>query len=403
MAAAGRDEAARLRSQSLTIALLCASCDGVLFLLVVGAEISRPPVWMTLLVVLAVDGALALPARTAGKVALAQGFVRVAAAAVLAGQLPAGDTSTGNAVGLAVAGYRAGAWLTGARAWGAVAALAAGMTGAQVVERDVQVLPAVITTVANTLIPWLMGRYTMLRAGYLDELRQQLQAQRRREQEAMNRARLEERGSLARDLHDTISHHVSAIGVHAAAARLGLPAQEGNQLLRQSLGLVESSSGAAMSDLRRMLDLLHRQDLDAEVRQPGLGNLPDLVAGSRSAGLDVRLETDGLWPARLPASLDVAAHRIVQELLTNALKHGSGPYALRIQQSAEALLLTGSNAVAAPASEPPVGGRGLDGIRHRAHLFDGAVSAGPSEDGREWHTDIRLPLAAPHEAPRAGW
>jgi signal transduction histidine kinase len=391
------DENVSLRRQSILIALICTTVDGAIFyVLDVSGQPLIPALWLAATAIALVDLALALPAATAGWVALAHGVVRCGVAVLLVSATGVSDGGLGNATGLVMAGYRAGAWLRGWRSGGALAALMIGMTGAQLVQSfdpaGGNTVPSnILTTVSNTLLPWLTGHYTTTRSGYIDKVERQAEAERQAAAQTLTAVVAEERGAIARDLHDTISHHVSAMGVHAAAARLGLAAGTGPDKLKTALGQVESSSLAAMSDLRRMLDLLYDDHRD-EVRQPGLRNLDELLDGTRAAGLPVQTRVQGLQPARLPDSVDVAAYRVVQEILTNALRHGGDTLDLRIDQDDTYLVITGSNPVSAVATPSPGTGRGLDGIRHRANLFSGTVETGPAPDGLTWRTRVSFPL-----------
>ncbi|NIZ91372.1 sensor histidine kinase [Kineococcus rubinsiae] len=411
---AGTDEDTGLRRQSLLIAALCTAGDGVLFGLAISSvpgsgALSSPLTWIAAAAVLLADLALALPARTAGAVAVVHGVVRCATALLLWQASGVQDLGTGNSTGLVVAGYRAGAWVTGRASWVALAALALGMTGTQLVQGrgpgggpvTAAVAVAVVTTVANTALPWLMGRYTTGRAGHIEEVERAAADERRRAQEDLSRALTAERGAIARDLHDTISHHVSAIGMHAAAGRLALTTPDstgsprrGNDLAARALDHVETSSGSAMSDLRRMLDLLAGENADG-ARQPGLADLDELLAGSRRAGLDVTCEVAGLDAGHLPQSVQLAAYRIVQEVLTNALRHGRGELDLTVRQESRALVVVGVNPIAAAPAGTPGGGYGLAGIRRRAEVFGGTCTSGPAADGRTWSTRATLPLEAP--------
>lgn len=409
------DEHAGLRRQALLIALLAAAGDGVLFVLAVGslpATAAAPAalLWGVGAVVVAADLLLALPARTAGWVAVVHGVVRCATAVLLWQLTGDRDLGTGNSAGLAVAGYRAGAWAVGWRSWTALAALALGMTGAQAVEltggsvgagaASGAAAAAAVTTVANTVLPWLMGRYTTGRAGHIEQVERAADERRRAAVAEVERARTAERGAIARDLHDTISHHVSAIGVHAAAGRLALAAADGAGAEERrpalvSLQHVEGASSAAMADLRRMLGLLARGSDDG-ARQPGLADVDALLEGSRRAGLRVDVETPGLDPARLPGSTQLAAYRIVQEVLTNAHRHGDGTLHLVLRQSDTALTVLASNPVAAGERRSADGsGRGLAGMAHRAQLFGGTATAGPADDARTWCTRVDLPVVGP--------
>ncbi len=396
----GDDENAVLRRQSLLIAIGCVIADGAPFLLNVSQHPPHPAVWIAGLAILLADLALALPARTAGPVAVAHAVVRVAVAVLLLAVVGDRD-SIGNATGLVVAGYRAGAWVPGRRSWWALAALVTGMTVTQVIQGFDGTAENVLVTVSDTVLPWLIGRHTTGRSGYIADVRRraehierEAEEQRRDAGRALTLAIETERTAIARDLHDTISHHVSAVGVHAAAARLGLksalPATKDRTVT--SLEQVETSSRAALGDLRRMLDLLHGNDSDG-VRQPGLDALDGLVDGSRRAGLTVNLTMDDAIPRVLPRSLNLAAYRIVQEILTNALRHGDGILDLTLTQTADEFRITASNTTSPLAGASSGTGRGLDGIRHRAGLFGGSATSGPLPDAPgTWRTAITIPL-----------
>ena len=386
------DENASLRRQSILIALLCTAVDGSIFyVLNVSGQPLVPVLWVAAVAIALVDLSLALPAATAGGVALAHGVVRCGVAVLLVSAAGVSDGGLGNATGLVLAGYRAGAWLREWQSAGALAALVIGMTGAQLVQ-GFDAGSDLLTTASNTLLPWLTGRYTTARSGYIDEVERHAEAERQSAQQRLTTVVARERGAIARDLHDTISHHVSAMGVHAAAARLGLAAGASPEKVRTALGQVEHSSQAAMSDLHRMLDLLHDDHRD-EVRQPGLRNLEELLDGSRRSGLPLEIRSSGLEPARLPDSVDVAAYRVVQEILTNALRHsGNGSLDLSIAQDDAHLVISASNPIPTTPRPSAGHGRGLDGMRHRADLFAGTVDAGPTPDGLLWTTRVTFPL-----------
>jgi signal transduction histidine kinase len=242
----------------------------------------------------------------------------------------------------------------------------------------------------------LVGRYTTARRAYLDDLERRAENERRDAKTAVDRAVAEERSAIARDLHDVISHHVSAIGVHAGAARLGLRTATTPGAIAESLTAVETSSRSAMVDLRRLLDLLHGDTADTS-RQPGLDNLEDLLDGVRRAGLPARLSTHGT--ARpLPGSLDVALYRITQEMLTNALRHGDGALVeieLRYQEDKVSVIARNGiseTSQTRPDTEQTGSARGLTGIRKRAAVFDGTIAHGPDVEGQQWETTATFPL-----------
>nr|WP_263655308.1 hypothetical protein [Nonomuraea aurantiaca] len=155
---------------------------------------------------------------------------------------------------------------------------------------------------------------------------------------------------------------------------------------------METSSRAAMLDLRRLLDVLHG-DPAAEDSQPGLDNLPELLETLRAVGLRARVTVHGV-PSRLPESLDIAAYRVVQEMLTNALRHGAGGVAeVELRHDRAGLTLTASNPLATRTrARPDSPHRGLQGIRSRVTMFAGSTSYGPAPDGSAWITTVTFPL-----------
>ncbi|EWC60037.1 putative two-component system sensor kinase [Actinokineospora spheciospongiae] len=343
------DTAAALRRESLVVAVLCAVTDASTILLLCPA--AGHSGWGPLALGLTVlaDLALATPARFSGVVAAAHAALQVAGPAMLAGL---GRYQGANETGLLVAGYRAGAWL-GIRE--AVVVLAVLLVGALVgrvgfppseVGGDWRLVA--LHTLTTVVLPWLVGRNTTARRGHQAEVEQRETSRRIEERAAVRRAVAEERTAIARDLHDVISHHVSAIGVHAGAARLALGGPPGP--VGRSLSAVETASRSAMADLRRMLDLLHHGD--AATRQPGLDDLDDLVRVTRAAGLPTRLTTTGV-AVDLPPSVDVALHRVAQEALTNALRHGGGEGAeVTLTRTDTEVVLTIANDLPPDAAPP---------------------------------------------------
>ena len=390
-----RDLSSSLARQAVLVAAVCLIADVAAFLFAGPVSALRPQDWAVLAAIVTVDAALALPARYSGWVALGHAVAMIGAAALLGGSATAGRFSD---AGSLIAGYRAGAWLRGRAAWLALAAMVLGMGGAQLIfglhDSDI----VAVHVLKNAVLPWLVGRYTTARRAYIAELEQRAETQRRDAHAAVERAVAEERSAIARDLHDVISHHVSAIGVHAGAARLGLQISTRPHAVADSLAAVETSSRAAMLDLRRLLDLLHGDRADVS-RQPGLDNLEELIDGVRRAGLATRSSTHG--PARpLPGSLDIALYRIIQEMLTNALRHGDGSgVEIELHYQAASVSVAARNGVAGtvPTRAPTDGGhngaaRGLAGIRQRAALFDGIITYGPQPSGDRWETTATFPI-----------
>lgn len=204
----------------------------------------------------------------------------------------------------------------------------------------------------------------------------------------------QERSRIARELHDLVAHGVSVIAIQADAAEAAL--DHDPELAREPLRAIKTSSREALDEMRRLLALL-RIDEQAGPRnpQPGLGELPGLVASVERAGLPVRLETQGLADHLAPG-VDLAAFRIVQEGLTNVLKHaGTTPTTVVVRYGADAVTVEVTNDK--PAHPPPrartSGGHGLLGARERTAIVGGDLVAGPDPSGG-FTLRARLPRSA---------
>ncbi|ASF13520.1 two-component sensor histidine kinase [Nocardia brasiliensis] len=385
------DVSRSLARQSVIVAVAAAVVDATV--LGFGGVFAVAP-WQTAAAVtciVAADLALAAPPRTAGVVALAHVVVRLLATLLL---IHHGFGPRFADVGFLVAGYRAGAWLAGSTSVLTMLTLCAGVTAARLLARgggSVDWLLLLAGTVSAGCVPWLVGRYTAARGAYIADLEQRAKLRQQEHQVALERVVTEERAAIARDLHDVISHHVSAIGIHAGAARMAL-AGTTNTAATRSLTAVESSSRAAMEDLRRQLDLLHGRDDDGQ-RQPGLADVDRLVEHVRAAGLTVAVSVTGPVVA-LPDSLDITLYRIVQEMLTNALRHGDGAQArLEVTYRPKHVTIRASNPLPyPPAIADNAVPRGLGGMRRRAELFDGKLEYGPDQDGTHWHTEVSVAI-----------
>jgi signal transduction histidine kinase len=244
---------------------------------------------------------------------------------------------------------------------------------------------------------WLLGLFAHNYRAYAARLEQRT-AELERAREALARqAVTEERLRLARELHDVVAHAMSVIavqsgvGAHVADSR---PEEVG-----KALAAIEATSRAALIELRRLLGVL-RQDGEPQASltpAPGLANLEGLLAEVAKAGLAVRLRVEGA-PSPLPAGLDLSAYRIVQEALTNVVKHAGPAHAqvtirYRDQDVTVEILDDGRGAVTS-ASDGRVGtGHGLIGMRERIQAFGGELEVGPRPGGG-FRVAARLPLAA---------
>jgi signal transduction histidine kinase len=212
-----------------------------------------------------------------------------------------------------------------------------------------------------------------------------------REEEARRRLG-EERLRIAREVHDVVAHAMVAINVQAGVAAHVLD-RDPDQA-RSALREIKATSGAALTDLRGTLGVLRDPDGAAPVAPASrLEDLDDLAAGLRAAGVDVTLVVDEL-PA-LPAAVHAAGYRIVQEALTNVLRHAQRPSAVRVHVAAREgsaveieILDDGADAGAVAA------GHGTRGMRERAAAFDGTLTSGPAASGG-WRVTARLPIAPP--------
>ncbi|MDF3300220.1 sensor histidine kinase [Streptomyces tropicalis] len=195
-----------------------------------------------------------------------------------------------------------------------------------------------------------------------------------------------ERAQLAREMHDVVSHQVSLIAVQAGALQVGGPDAE----TRQAAAAIRRLSVQTLDELRHMVGVLRASgSRPTELTpQPSLADLQRLVDGS---GLDAKLDPD--LPADLPPTVQRAVYRTVQEALTNARKHAPGASAaIRIQRTHDTVRTTVTNtAPTRPALPLPSAHHGLAGLRQRAALLGGTLSAGPTEDGG-YRLSLDLPL-----------
>jgi len=231
--------------------------------------------------------------------------------------------------------------------------------------------------------PWAAGR--AIRHRRLNEVRLE------REKADAEAAIAEERTRIARELHDVVAHAISVIVLQARGGRKLLDAEP--EEARQALDAIERTASQALGEMRRLLGLLRESDEElALAPQPTLARLDDLVQGVRDAGLPVELAIEG-EPTELPPGVDLSAYRIVQEALTNALKHaGPAKAHVAVRYGAGELDLEISDD-GAGGDNGDSGGQGLAGIRERAAVFGGDVQAGERPEGG-YVVRARLPYAS---------
>jgi signal transduction histidine kinase len=257
--------------------------------------------------------------------------------------------------------------------------------------------PTVISNALLIAAVWLLGHFVGVRRVYVLQLEERTAELEQARQELARRAVVEERLRLARELHDVVAHAMSVIavqsgvGAHVAASR--------PEEAAKALAAIEATSRAALEELRRLLGVLRQEDEPQGdlAPVPGLADLDSLLAEVAKAGLAVKLQVHGTRPS-LPAGVDLSAYRIVQEALTNVVKH-AGPARAQVvvgyrdQEVTVEVIDDGRGAVTS-VSDGRVGtGHGLIGMRERVAAFSGELEVGPRPGGG-FRVAARLPLAA---------
>lgn len=262
-----------------------------------------------------------------------------------------------------------------------------------------------VETLKNTAlvaIPLVAGCAVRDRRAYLAALVARAEtAERTREEEALRRAE-QERVRIAREVHDVVAHAMVAINVQAGvAAHL---ADRDPRQARDALLEIKRVSGTALGDLRATLGVLRDEGEAAPVRPTsGLHDLDDLAVGLRAAGVQVTLDVDLAGGTALAATVDATGFRIVQEALTNVLRHAqAGAARVHVRRSGDAVLIDVDDDGGPPttAASPPAegAGHGLRGMRERAAAVGGVVDAGPRPDGG-WSVRARLPVVPSRAVP----
>ncbi|MFF9172490.1 sensor histidine kinase, partial [Streptomyces sp. NPDC014796] len=212
-------------------------------------------------------------------------------------------------------------------------------------------------------------------------------AQQERTKAEMRRAVVEERARIAREVHDVVAHTLSVMVVQAGAADDVFT--ERPDQARQALRAIEAGARSALGELRQMLRAFRPEageDVPEERRTPGpsLARLDDLAESVRATGMTVRVHTEGATDG-LPASVDLAAYRIVQEALTNTLRHAAGAdeVSVRVTSDRKCVRITvvDNGRMARSPEAATAAGRGLVGMRERARLVGGSVHVGPLPAG----------------------
>ena len=291
-------------------------------------------------------------------------------------------------VAVLVMAYGMGAYATGRQAVIAPVVLLVGM-GAVGASLAV-VFTDYVFPLGFTVAAYLAGRGLRTRTRLTEELHEAAaQAQEAHEAEVA-RAAAEERRRIAREMHDVVAHSVSVMVVQAGGARRILDRDP--QRAVEAAARIEEVGRAALTEMRRLLGVLHHGDEEpGRAPQPTLRELDALIARSRAAGLPVTLAVEGS-PRALPAGKDLAAYRVVQEALTNAIKHASGaPTSVIVRWEPSALELEIVDTGAGTVVNGNGSGHGLVGMEERMRLYDGSLRAG-ARPGGGFGVIARLPL-----------
>jgi signal transduction histidine kinase len=247
------------------------------------------------------------------------------------------------------------------------------------------------TGIMLCLLPWTVGRILRERGARESAHRESAERLDAEREQRARAAAFSERTRIARELHDVIAHSVSVMVIQAGGARMVMDSEP--ERAESSLRSVERAGREALAEMRRLLGVLDSgEDPHALAPQPGLGDIEDLVSRTRTAGLETKLRVEG-EPGVVSPALDLCAYRIVQEALTNAIKHaGPARVTVSLRWTHDALVLdvsdNGRGPIAHNGASP---GHGLAGMRERTSLHGGDIEAGAGTNGG-FAVQARLPL-----------
>lgn len=270
---------------------------------------------------------------------------------------------------------------------------AAGITIYFATDRGDPGLTQAVTTYATYAAGWGLGMYARSRREYTNVVEERASLLEREREVQAREAVADERARIARELHDIVGHALNLIVIQSGGAQRVF--QSKPELARDSLASIESTGRQALTDMVRMLGILRGTEGADEALspQPGLSRVEDLAAQVSQAGLPVEVTVEGT-PAALPSSVDLSAYRIIQEALTNSLKHAaasSAKVAIRYGTRAVELEITDDGRGVSGSAWGDEKGRGLIGMRERVGLFGGEFSVGPRPEGG-FRVHVRLPL-----------
>jgi len=339
----------------------------------------------TILIVLTVASGLSLAALWWSPLASLIGAV-----ALLVAQALAGYEFTAAAVGVViVASFATVTFDTARRAIAAGFVVAAGLVVVLIALPSFSWKTALATWLALSLV-WVVAVVIRVYRGSIERAERRAALFAADREARAREAVTEERARMARELHDSVGHALNVVVLHAGAAQRMVETKPA--LAREALESIETAGRQALGDIERMLGILRAPDDETSYdKTPGMSQLETLCGQVREAGLPVELSVTGdVRP--LPASLDLTAYRLVQEALTNTLKHaGKTRATVSVEYGADALIIEVLDDGRGVTPATVGGGRGLVGMRERVATFRGELVAGPRAEGG-FAVRARLPL-----------
>ncbi len=254
---------------------------------------------------------------------------------------------------------------------------------------DTEPVSVVLAALVATTLPWYVGRRVRIRGYYAAAARERAEHLEWKRATEAQRAIADARAGIARELHDVVAHNVSVMTVQAGVARLVVV--DDPERAKEAIGAVEDAGRRALDELRHLLGVLRPETASGELGpQPALSQVHNLVDQIRQTGMSISLAAD--IPSELPVRVDLFAYRIVQEALTNVLKHGGVDAAAQVRlEEADGCLDIEVTDTGTATSTLPGSGQGIVGMRERAVLLGGVFEAGPRPEGG-FRVFARLPI-----------
>jgi signal transduction histidine kinase len=295
-------------------------------------------------------------------------------------------------IALLIAVYTVAAQEPRGRVIAACAILEIGIVLAVAKWAEPSLLPSFVLLTGMATAAVVLGLNVRTRRAYLASVEERA-AQLERERDQQGRlAAAAERARIAREMHDIVAHNLSVMIALADGA--GYMAPNDPERAASAMEQVSQTGRRALGEMRRLLEVLRQDDSTALAPQPGLADLEPLLERVRAAGLHARLETSGT-PVELGAGAQLTVYRLVQEALTNTLKHAGADAraTVRLRYDGDGVEVEVADDGVGPARVAAAGGQGLNGMRERAAVYGGRLEAGPAPGGG-WRVRTRLGSAA---------